>query len=220
MVTLRADKISNIIRERIEQYTREVKIVNTGTLQVGDDIARIHGLDEVISGELVEFDEGTIGISLNLESNNVGVILIGDGLMIQEGSSVKATGRIAQIPMIESYLGRVVNVLAKPIDGGGKISASESRLIESPTPDKLTASVVHEKEMASVLTFFLNKIIGIEEERDTMHDKMITKGVKCEMGLLRSEYLECFISKLGALTRGLEDQGRDIVVAIVLEFKF
>ncbi|KAG9438549.1 hypothetical protein H6P81_021500 [Aristolochia fimbriata] len=121
MVTLRADEISNIIRERIEQYSIEVKIVNTGTvLQVGDGIARIHGLDEEMAGELVEFEEGTIGIALNLESNNVGVVLMGDGLMIQEGSSVKATGRIAQIPVSEAYLGRVINALAKPIDGRGK----------------------------------------------------------------------------------------------------
>ena len=121
MVTLRADEISNIIRERIEQYNREVKIVNTGTvLQVGDGIARIHGLDEVMAGELVEFEEVTIGIALNLESNNVGVVLMGDGLMIQEGSSVKATGRIAQIPVSEAYLGRVINALAKPIDGRGE----------------------------------------------------------------------------------------------------
>nr|WGM76265.1 ATP synthase CF1 alpha subunit [Dransfieldia micrantha] len=139
MVTLRADEISNIIRERIEQYNREVKIVNTGTvLQVGDGIARIHGLDEVMAGELVEFEEGTIGIALNFESNNVGVVLMGDGLMIQEGSSVKATGRIAQIPVSEAYLGRVINALAKPIDGRGEISASESRLIESPAPGILS----------------------------------------------------------------------------------
>ncbi|XLR50982.1 hypothetical protein HN51_001703 [Arachis hypogaea] len=112
MVTIRVDEISKIIRERIE-----VKIVNTGTvLQVGDGIARIYGLDEVMAGELVEFEEGTIGIALNLESNNVGVVLMGDGLMIQEGSSVKATGRIAQIPVSEAYLGRVINALAKPID--------------------------------------------------------------------------------------------------------
>ncbi|XP_028094392.1 ATP synthase subunit alpha, chloroplastic-like [Camellia sinensis] len=121
MVTIRADEISNIIRERIEQYNRDVTIVNTGTvLQVGDGIARIHGLDEVMAGELVEFEEGTIGIALNLESNNVGVVLMGDGLMIQEGSSVKATGKIAQIPVSEAYLGRVINALAKPIDGRGK----------------------------------------------------------------------------------------------------
>src|SRR3954465_9906458 len=145
MVTLRADEISNIIRERIEQYNREVKIVNTGAvLQVGDGIARIHGLDEVMAGELVEFEEGTIGIALNLESNNVGVVLMGDGLMIQEGSSVKATGRIAQIPVSEAYLGRVINALAKPIDGRGEISASESRLIESPAPGIISRRSVYE----------------------------------------------------------------------------
>ncbi|KAI3745963.1 hypothetical protein L6452_08378 [Arctium lappa] len=135
MVTIQADEISNIIRERIEQYNREVKIVNTGTvLQVGDGIARIHGLDEVMAGELVEFEEGTIGIALNLESTNVGVVLMGDGLLIQEGSSVKATGRIAQIPVSDAYLGRVINTLAKPIDGRGEISSSEYRLIESAAP--------------------------------------------------------------------------------------
>nr|YP_009769823.1 ATP synthase CF1 alpha subunit [Labichea lanceolata]QIT00525.1 ATP synthase CF1 alpha subunit [Labichea lanceolata] len=145
MVTIRADEISKIIRERIEQYNTEVKIVNTGTvLQVGDGIARIYGLDEVMAGELVEFEEGTIGIALNLESNNVGVVLMGDGLMIQEGSYVKATGRIAQIPVSEAYLGRVINALAKPIDGRGEISASESRLIESPAPGIISRRSVYE----------------------------------------------------------------------------
>ncbi|CAK8575621.1 unnamed protein product [Lathyrus sativus] len=145
MVPIRADEISQIIRERIEQYNTEVKIVNTGTvLQVGDGIARIYGLDEVMAGELVEFKEGTVGIALNLESKNVGVVLMGDGLMIQEGSSVKATGIIAQIPVSEGYLGRVVNALAKPIDGRGEISASESRLIESPAPGIISRRSVYE----------------------------------------------------------------------------
>ncbi|KAI3848793.1 hypothetical protein MKX03_011407 [Papaver bracteatum] len=109
MATIRADEISTIIRERIEQYNREVKVVNTGTvLQVSDDIARIH--------------EGTIGIALNLESNNVGVVLMGDGLMIQEGNYVKATIQIAQIHVSEAYLGHAVYALAKPINGRGIIS--------------------------------------------------------------------------------------------------
>ncbi|KAM3324248.1 hypothetical protein P3S67_005399 [Capsicum chacoense] len=158
MVTIRADEISNIIRERIEQYNREVKIVNTGTvLQVGDGIARIHGLDEVMAGELVEFEEGTIGIALNLESNNVGVVLMGDGLLIQERSSVKATGRIAQIPVSEAYLGRVVNALAKPIDGRGEISASEFRLIESAAPDRYWAKSV-----------FCGQVVTTLQERGVM----------------------------------------------------
>ncbi|PHU25469.1 Photosystem II protein D1 [Capsicum chinense] len=135
MVTIQADKISNIICERIEQYNREVKIVNTGTvLQVGDGIARIHGLDEVMAGELVEFEEGTIGIALNLESNN----------LIQEGSSVKATRRNAQIPVSEAYLGRVVTALAKPIDGRGEILAIEFRLIESAAPSIISHHSVYD----------------------------------------------------------------------------
>ncbi|KAL5767819.1 hypothetical protein ACOSQ2_014602 [Xanthoceras sorbifolium] len=85
-----------------------------------------------MAGELVKFEVGTIGIALNLESNNVGVVLMGDGLRIQEGSSVKATGKIAQIPASKAYLGRVINALAKPIDGRGEISAFEYRLIKSP----------------------------------------------------------------------------------------
>ncbi|KAJ8443698.1 hypothetical protein Cgig2_032321 [Carnegiea gigantea] len=145
MTTLRVDKISNNIRERIEQYKREVKIVNTGTVfQVGDGIARIHDFDEVMAGELLEFEEETLGIALNLESNNVGIVLMGGGLMIQEGSSVKVIGRIAQIPMSEAYLGRVINALAKPIDGGGEISASESRLIESSAPGITSICSVYE----------------------------------------------------------------------------
>ncbi|PWA58132.1 ATP synthase CF1 alpha subunit, chloroplast [Artemisia annua] len=143
MVTIQADEISNIIRERIEQYNREVKIVNTGTvLQVGDGIARIHGLDEVMAGELVEFQEGTIGIALNLESTNVGVVLMGDGLLIQEGSSVKATGKIAQIPVSEAYLGRVVNALAKPIDGRGEIAFSKYSISDANKFDKSAVHVV------------------------------------------------------------------------------
>ncbi|KAI3845622.1 hypothetical protein MKW92_005111 [Papaver armeniacum] len=133
MATIRADEISTIIRERIEQYNREVKVVNTGTvLQVGDGIARIHGLDKVMAGELVEFEEGTIGIALNLESNNVGVVLMGDGLMIQEGSYSKINGTNCSRSCERSVFGSCCKCSAKPIDGRGEISSYESRLIESP----------------------------------------------------------------------------------------
>nr|YP_010291105.1 ATP synthase CF1 alpha subunit [Juncus compressus]YP_010291374.1 ATP synthase CF1 alpha subunit [Juncus tenuis]ULQ66695.1 ATP synthase CF1 alpha subunit [Juncus compressus]ULQ67037.1 ATP synthase CF1 alpha subunit [Juncus tenuis] len=145
MGTLRADEIINIIRERIEQYNREVKVFNIGiVVQVGDGIARIHGLNNVMSGELVEFEEGTRGIALNLEFKNVGVVLMGNGLRIKERSSVKATGRIAQIPVSEDYLGRVINALAQPIDGRGPIPSSESRLIESPAPGIISRRSVYE----------------------------------------------------------------------------
>nr|QWW92261.1 ATP synthase CF1 alpha subunit [Rhaphidolejeunea foliicola] len=145
MANIKPDEISSVIRTQIEKYNQEVKIVNIGiVLQVGDGIARIYGLDKVMAGELVEFEDGTVGIALNLESDNVGVVLMGDGITIQEGSSVKATGQIAQIPVSDGYLGRVVNALAQPIDGKGQISSSESRLIESPAPGIVSRRSVYE----------------------------------------------------------------------------
>ncbi|KAI3677326.1 hypothetical protein L1987_86951 [Smallanthus sonchifolius] len=174
--TIQADEISNIIRERIEQYNREVKIVNTGTvLQVGDGIARIHGLDEVMAGELVEFQEGTIGIALNLESTNVGVVLIGDGLLIQEGSSVKATGRVAQIPVSEAYLGRVINALAKPIDGRGEILSSEYRLIESPAPGIISRRSVYEPLQTGLIAIDSMIPIGCGQRELIIGDKQTGK---------------------------------------------
>jgi F-type H+-transporting ATPase subunit alpha len=145
MGNIRLDEISSIIRKQIEQYNNEVRVGNLGTvLQVGDGIARIHGLDEVMAGELVEFGDGTIGIALNLGSDNVGAVLMGDGLMIQEGSSMRETRKIAQIPVSDAYLGHVVNALAQPIDGKGQILASEFRLIESPTPGIISRCSVYE----------------------------------------------------------------------------
>nr|YP_009425269.1 ATP synthase CF1 alpha subunit [Asplenium prolongatum]ASU93960.1 ATP synthase CF1 alpha subunit [Asplenium prolongatum] len=145
VINIRPDEISNIIRKQIEGYVSEVKVVNIGTvLQVGDGIARIHGLNKVMAGESVESEDGTVGIALNLESDNVGAVLTGDGLTIQEGSSVKATGKIAQVPVSDSFLGRVVNALAQPIDGKGQIPASEFRLIESPAPGIISRRSVYE----------------------------------------------------------------------------
>ncbi len=145
MVSIRPDEISSIIRQQIEQYEQEVKVSNVGTvLQVGDGIARVYGLDKVMAGELVEFEDGTVGIALNLEADNVGVVLMGNGRTIQEGSSVTATGKIAQIPVGEAMVGRVVDALARPIDGKGDIHTSETRLIESPAPGIIERRSVHE----------------------------------------------------------------------------
>ncbi len=135
MVAIRPDEISSIIRQQIESYEQQVQVSNVGTvLQVGDGIARIYGLDQVMAGELLEFEDGTIGIALNLEQDNVGAVLMGDGLDIKEGSTVKATGKIAQVPVGEALIGRVLDALARPIDGLGEIHTTETRLIESPAP--------------------------------------------------------------------------------------
>ena len=145
MTNINPNEISNIIRQQIESYGRDIKVDNIGTvLQVGDGIARVYGLDEVMSGELLDFEDGTVGIALNLENDNVGVVLMGDGRSILEGSTVKATGRIAQVPVGDAVLGRVVNPLASPIDGKGEIASSESRLIESMAPGIISRKSVCE----------------------------------------------------------------------------
>ena len=141
----RPDEISSIIRQQIKDYTGKVEILNVGkVLQVGDGIARIFGLTKVMAGELLEFEDGTIGIALNLETSNVGAVLMGEGTSIQEGDTVTGTGKIAQVPVGEAFLGRVVDGLARPIDGKGAIPSSTTRLIESPAPGIIARKSVYE----------------------------------------------------------------------------
>ena len=145
MVKIQPDEISSIIREQISNYKKEVQIENVGTVfQVGDGIARIYGLNEVMAGELLEFADGTIGIALNLESKNIGAVMMGQGTSVQEGSVVRATGRIAQIPVGENFLGRIVDALARPIDGQGEILSQETRLLESSAPGIIARKSVFE----------------------------------------------------------------------------
>jgi F-type H+-transporting ATPase subunit alpha len=145
MGSIRPDEISSLIRKKIEQYNQEVRSLNVGTIfQVGDGIARVYGLEKVIAGELLKFGKGTVGIALNLESKNVGVVLMGEGRNVCEGDSVRATGEIAQVPVGDAFLGRIVNPLAVPIDGLGDISDSGKRLIEAPAPGIISRRSVHE----------------------------------------------------------------------------
>ena len=103
MVSIRPDEISSILKQQIADYDKSVSVSNVGTvLQIGDGIARIYGLEKVMAGELVEFEDGTEGIALNLEDDNVGVVLMGEGIGVQEGSTVNATGMIASVPVGDS----------------------------------------------------------------------------------------------------------------------
>ena len=145
MAAIRPDEISNIIRQQIESYDQGVKVSNVGTvLQVGDGIARIYGLEKAMSGELLDFEDGSVGIALNLEEDNVGAVLMSNGRTIQEGSSVTASGKIARIPVGDAMIGRIVDALARPIDGKGDIQTTEFRLIESPAPGIIERKSVYE----------------------------------------------------------------------------
>ncbi len=128
---IRAEEISEIIRKQIKEYGKEVAVAETGTIiSIGDGIARIHGLDKAMAGELLEFPGGISGMALNLEEDNVGAAILGDFEGIKEGDSVKRTGRIVEVPVGPALVGRVVNAIGQPIDGKGPINSNEFRKVE------------------------------------------------------------------------------------------
>lgn len=144
-MSIKAEEISALIKKQIENYQSEIEVSDVGTvIQVGDGIARAHGLDNVMSGELVEFANGVMGLALNLEENNVGIVILGPYTGIKEGDEVRRTGRIMEVPVGEALIGRVVNPLGQPVDGLGPIETTETRPVESPAPGVMDRKSVHE----------------------------------------------------------------------------
>ena len=142
---LSADEISQIIKKQIQNFDRAAVVTETGTvLTSGDGIARVYGLEGAMSGELVEFPGGIFGLVLNLEADNVGIAVLGDATAVKEGDIVKRTGRIAEIPVGEAVVGRVVNALGQPIDGKGAIESKERRRIEVKAPGIIGRQPVRE----------------------------------------------------------------------------
>lgn len=132
---IRADEISRILKEQIKNFNTNVEVAETGTvLSVGDGVARVHGLDHVMAGELVEFPGNVVGMALNLEADSVGVVIFGDDQAIKEGDQVKRTKRIVQVPVGNELLGRVVDALGNPIDGGDAFTTKDSRVVELKAP--------------------------------------------------------------------------------------
>ena len=132
---LRPEEISNIIKEQITHYQSQIRLTDVGTVvTVGDGIAHIHGLENCMSGELLEFPGGVYGMAQNLEEDLVGAVILGSDQNIREGDTVKRTKRIVEVPVGEAMLGRVVDALGKPIDGKGPINTTESRPVECPAP--------------------------------------------------------------------------------------
>jgi len=139
------DEICSLIRYRIKNYNTEVSLSAIGVVfKVGDGIVRIFGLHQAMAGELLVFEEGSVGIAFNLEKNNIGIVLLGDCTLIQEGMVVKGTGKIGEVPVGDKFLGRIVDSLANPVDGRGDIIASQTRLIEPPAPGIVDRRSVYE----------------------------------------------------------------------------
>lgn len=142
---LRPDEISDVIKKQIQDYQKQYEVSEFGTvIQVGDDIARIFGLENCMASELLEFSNGVFGMAMNLEEDNVGAVILGSDEGIKEGDIVKPTGRVVEVPVGEALIGRVVNALGQPIDGKGPIRTTETRPIESPAPGVLARQSVKE----------------------------------------------------------------------------
>ena len=142
-MNLRPEEISSVIKEQIERYSSELNVSDVGTvIQVADGIARVHGLENAMQGELLEFPSEVYGMVLNLEEDNVGAVLLGDHKNINEGDTVKTTGRVVEVPVGDCMLGRVVNALGQPIDGKGPIQATRHRQIERVAPGVISRKSV------------------------------------------------------------------------------
>src|SRR5579863_7682044 len=145
MGSLRADEITRLLRAEIENYEKVVNVSETGSvISVGDGIARIYGLENVMAGELIEFPHNISGIALNLEEDQVGAVILGDAAQVIEGDEVKRTGRIMSIPVGPEMVGRVVDALGAPIDGKGPIRTTERNAIERIAPGVVDRQPVKE----------------------------------------------------------------------------
>jgi F-type H+/Na+-transporting ATPase subunit alpha len=144
-MNIKAEEISKIIRDQIGSYAVDVDVAEVGTIvSIGDGIARVHGIEKTMAGEMLEFPHGVFGIALNLEEESVGAVLLGEYTEIKEGDTVKRTNRIISVPVGEALVGRVVNALGQPIDGKGPITAKETREIERIAPGVVDRSPVKE----------------------------------------------------------------------------
>ena len=145
MAQIQADEITKLIRDQIENYESKIAVDEVGTvISLGDGIARVHGLDKVMSGELLSFPHGLAGIAMNLEEDQVGVVLLGDYIEIKEGDEVKRTGRIMSVPVGDAMVGRVVNSLGQPIDGKGPIATTGFLPLERIAPGVIDRQPVRE----------------------------------------------------------------------------
>jgi F-type H+-transporting ATPase subunit alpha len=173
---IRAEEISQIIREQIKEYDKKVELSETGTvISVGDGIARVYGCEKAMSMELLEFPGGILGMVLNLEEDNVGCAILGEDLHIKEGDPVKRTGRIAEVPVGEALIGRVVTPVGEPIDGKGPIEAKESRRIEMIAPGVIARQPVKEPMYTGLKAIDAMTPIGRGQRELILGDRQIGK---------------------------------------------
>lgn len=180
MDKIRVDEVSKIISDRIKNFDQKVELEETGTvLSVGDGIARIYGLDKVMAGELVEFTNGSRGVVLNLEEDNVGVAILGEYQTIKEGEQVKRTREINSVPVGRGLVGRVVNALGEPIDGQGPLKDVETGIVEVKAPGIIARKSVHEPLQTGLKAIDAMVPIGRGQRELIIGDRQTGKTTIC-----------------------------------------
>lgn len=197
---IKAEEISKIIEEQIQSYEQRVEMSETGTvLYVGDGIARVHGVQNAMAMELLEFPGGLMGMVLNLEEDNVGVALLGDDTQIKEGDPVKRTGKIFSVPVGDAVMGRVLNPLGQPIDGLGPLDAKEFRPVELKAPGIIARKSVHEPMPTGIKAIDAMTPIGRGQRELVIGDRQTGKTAVCIDAILaqKNTDIHCFYVAIG-----------------------
>jgi F-type H+/Na+-transporting ATPase subunit alpha len=198
---IRAEEISQIIRKEIEGFDKKVSVQETGTvLEAGDGIARVYGLESAMAGELLDFGHGgVVGLVLNLEEDNVGVALLGNYEEVREGDSVKRTGKIAQVPVGDPLIGRVVNALGIPIDGKGPVTGAETRKIEIKAPGIIARKSVHQPMQTGIKAIDSMIPIGRGQRELIIGDRQTGKTAVAVDAIInqKGQDMRCFYVAIG-----------------------
>ncbi len=197
---IRADEIGRILKEQISKYNKSVEVAETGSvLSVGDGVARIYGLENVMAGELVEFPNGVQGMALNLESAQVGVVIFGEDRQIKEGDQVKRTKKIVSVPVGEALLGRVVDGLGRPIDGKGPINTPHSRVVELKAPGIVYRKGVHEPMQTGIKAIDALVPIGRGQRELIIGDRQTGKSAIAIDTIInqKGQNVQCFYVAIG-----------------------
>lgn len=200
---IKADEISTIIKEQIQNYEQRIEITETGTvLSVGDGIARVYGVQNVMSMELLEFPGNLLGMVLNLEQDNVGVALLGDDTGVEEGSTVKRTGRIFSVPVGDAVTGRVLNPLGQPLDGLGPLNATEEKPVEVKAPSIVDRKSIHEPLVTGIKAIDAMTPIGRGQRELIIGDRQTGKTSICIDAILaqKDSGVRCFYVAIGQKT--------------------
>jgi len=216
-MNIRPEEISSVIKEQIKGYSAKLDVSEVGTvIQVGDGIARVYGLENAMSGELLEFADGTVGMAQNLEEDNIGVVILGSDTGIKEGDTVKLTGKVASVPVGDAMIGRVVNALGEPIDEKGPIAATGSRPIERVAPGVITRKSVDVPLQTGIKAIDAMVPIGRGQRELIIGDRQTGKTAICIDTIINQKGKDCLCiyvaigqkaSTVARIVKSLRDSG-------------